>query len=1076
MENKVKFNVVDNGDYISIGKCTTQSKVVAVPNKINGKPVLEVLPKAFTGLNSVEKIILPDTIKSIGELAFSNCPNLQEVKLPKNIDRISNKAFSNCPKLFELYLDTNSFENISVNSFKNINDYFTLCIPQQLQSNKELIEKLCYESGMITISGDSEEYVKTGYNHKYSPYGKNILLSKEGFYYFLDANNKAVITCPPDLNEYHFESDNLRIPEFVDEYTVSAIGARAFSYGTYNIIELPKKLDYIASEAFYHVSFELLILPEFLGEFGDYPIVNSFDFGSMLINSISETKSKSQIIYLPKIVENKREIKFNKSIKIARTNEVKKFFNCSAVFSNIKYDEQLGIVYTIKNNSCILMSCANYISENQIPMFIDGCTVNCITSTFIESLSQKKYINKNKVELFYEKYKDEMSIEKTEFLEKINDFIKIVNTMHFAKRFGADINLEENGELKIINFLIEKHTEIEELYDQKRNIIIPEYINKITSIEESSYNEKKDMKIVLHDNMISIENITFADYFIVPTNMHSIKRCAGNIYVRFGYGNNIQIDDETEYIKGFVKLEEDGKGNSYIIIKDEQTLEEYAILNSAILIGKEHCFESYYKGLPIKRINSFNCGDEDVIEKLTFDNVFFNPQENYLGIYCEVEEFIIGPSFKYLDSNSPVLDVIPSDTKVIRLSEGINEASYENMYFYNRAENERKVYLPKSLKSIDCQILNYFRASDIYIYKSTQIVGSNFNGKIHYLGDEGGTTPHIKTGTIYNNESEEIEKNKKVLTKIKNVSISSIPDTIYKRGLNLYNEGGLYDIEVSGYEISAYYMGTSDEPYRINISLDYANKLYYFCTCPSYQGSGYRCKHIVALIIYVKNHYKELLPVDDSGFNEGSNETKNESNSSKISTQSEQTTYNTYDQNKKVDVVERPQSNGKSKALSIVSMVLSLGALFWIFLAIILAYNSKIRIQTLQVFDYVPTGKYGSRTVNLGKEAGFFFVLSYLGIFICTFCAMSKKEYEHIFRYSSLGCALLSLITFASALSSNTFNYGVKSYYPEMRYGFVDVQTYSDVFSVFAMILFVFAVIFALASAIITFIKTKKKL
>ena len=39
MENKVKFNVVDNNDYISIGKCTTQSKVVAVPNKINGKPV-----------------------------------------------------------------------------------------------------------------------------------------------------------------------------------------------------------------------------------------------------------------------------------------------------------------------------------------------------------------------------------------------------------------------------------------------------------------------------------------------------------------------------------------------------------------------------------------------------------------------------------------------------------------------------------------------------------------------------------------------------------------------------------------------------------------------------------------------------------------------------------------------------------------------------------------------------------------------------------------------------------------------------------------------------------------------------
>ena len=80
-----------------------------------------------------------------------------------------------------------------------------------------------------------------------------------------------------------------------------------------------------------------------------------------------------------------------------------------------------------------------------------------------------------------------MSIGKKEFLDNINNFIGTVKTIFLAIGFGADINLEEDFGSKIINFLIEKRTEIDELFDQKRNIIIPTYINRITAIEESYY-------------------------------------------------------------------------------------------------------------------------------------------------------------------------------------------------------------------------------------------------------------------------------------------------------------------------------------------------------------------------------------------------------------------------------------------------------------------------------------------------------------------------------------------------------------------------------------------------------------
>ena len=69
-----------------------------------------VLPKTLTKIGSyafsggkLKEIILPETLTEIGEYAFSSWENLEEIVLPKTLKKIGDKAFNNCTKLKTVY-------------------------------------------------------------------------------------------------------------------------------------------------------------------------------------------------------------------------------------------------------------------------------------------------------------------------------------------------------------------------------------------------------------------------------------------------------------------------------------------------------------------------------------------------------------------------------------------------------------------------------------------------------------------------------------------------------------------------------------------------------------------------------------------------------------------------------------------------------------------------------------------------------------------------------------------------------------------------------------------------------------
>ncbi len=70
-----------------------------IPGQLNGYPVGAIGPYAFSGVAGLDRVGVPEGVRTIGEHAFSSCGNLREVSLPESLAAIGEWAFSMDEKL-----------------------------------------------------------------------------------------------------------------------------------------------------------------------------------------------------------------------------------------------------------------------------------------------------------------------------------------------------------------------------------------------------------------------------------------------------------------------------------------------------------------------------------------------------------------------------------------------------------------------------------------------------------------------------------------------------------------------------------------------------------------------------------------------------------------------------------------------------------------------------------------------------------------------------------------------------------------------------------------------------------------
>ncbi|MCP4848644.1 MAG: leucine-rich repeat domain-containing protein [Verrucomicrobiaceae bacterium] len=151
-----------------------------LPEKIDGKPVTSIGPKAYAGTRQ-RVFIIPDTVTDIGEEAFADCySTLEEVKIGKNVTSIGKGAFRFSMPLKsitipgsvisigeEAFMSCRTLTNItlqegvsSIGKEAFANTYVQdITIPESLKNMGKGAFYLCSRLSSVTFLGDAPEEV-----------------------------------------------------------------------------------------------------------------------------------------------------------------------------------------------------------------------------------------------------------------------------------------------------------------------------------------------------------------------------------------------------------------------------------------------------------------------------------------------------------------------------------------------------------------------------------------------------------------------------------------------------------------------------------------------------------------------------------------------------------------------------------------------------------------------------------------------------------------------------------------------------------------------------------------------------
>lgn len=96
--------------------------LLKIPNTINGKSVVGIGTLAFAYSASIERVIIPASIKEISTLAFCGCQNLATLEFEEGIEIIGERSFSLCPLKSDVFIPK-SVREIGTSAFDSIKAY-----------------------------------------------------------------------------------------------------------------------------------------------------------------------------------------------------------------------------------------------------------------------------------------------------------------------------------------------------------------------------------------------------------------------------------------------------------------------------------------------------------------------------------------------------------------------------------------------------------------------------------------------------------------------------------------------------------------------------------------------------------------------------------------------------------------------------------------------------------------------------------------------------------------------------------------------------------------------------------------
>ena len=87
----------DTDEIVILGIKDFNAEIVEIPREINGEPVTILDERCFANCReTLRKVILPDTLKEIGDYAFEYCEKLEKPEIPPSVTKIGKGIFEHC--------------------------------------------------------------------------------------------------------------------------------------------------------------------------------------------------------------------------------------------------------------------------------------------------------------------------------------------------------------------------------------------------------------------------------------------------------------------------------------------------------------------------------------------------------------------------------------------------------------------------------------------------------------------------------------------------------------------------------------------------------------------------------------------------------------------------------------------------------------------------------------------------------------------------------------------------------------------------------------------------------------------
>ena len=413
-----------------------RGKEVDVPSEYKGTPVTRIGSYAF--LNSpVSKVNIPESIKIVGENAFSNCRDLvsinlgnieeigadafsfcvslTDVLLPKTVTRIDGSSFDGCTQLQSIYVDKDNPFFYTNDSILFSKEGELILYPEAKEGDSYIIPSNVKTIGPYAFSGNPyissiimQDNVREIGAYAFYSCGQlgNIIFSKKleqlGDFALMDTlwlkenNNEIVVLNETFFIAYQGTENELIIPDGVKEITVQQ---QYQNLETVNKLILPASVLFISDELWNYSNITLFSVDSLNPNYTviDGVILLSKDLSTLI--RYNSTHSHD----IPTLPESVTEIgngafMHGKLESFECPDSIKKIGSKAFTHSALK---QLTLSKNLQSIAADAFANCNNLGEVVLPMNInslgDRCFANCKT---LERLTIPESVNEIGSDLF----------------------------------------------------------------------------------------------------------------------------------------------------------------------------------------------------------------------------------------------------------------------------------------------------------------------------------------------------------------------------------------------------------------------------------------------------------------------------------------------------------------------------------------------------------------------------------------------------------------------------------------------------------------------------------------------------